>query len=246
MRRSAAAWLVVLATLALPASALASVGVGVGTGRIVVNEHLRSGGIYKLPPITVFNTGTEKAVYTMSVTLNEKQPQLKPNPQWFSFAPRQFTLAPHQSQAVIPTFHPPVKTQPGKYFAYLEAHPDRTVKQGTTAVGVAAATKLSFSIDPSNIFYGIYYRVLGLYRQWEPWSQVVLIALAAAIILAIFDRFLLNLRAAFGAAWKAGRQREAKTEKSETKEKPKKKDNDNKKSKHKPKVRKIKVKSDED
>lgn len=207
MRKALAIWLVGVICLLVPSTALASVGVGVGTGRIAIKEDIKSGSIYTLPPIVVFNTGTETATYTVAVTLNEKQPQLKPDPKWFSFSPSRFTLAPHQSQSVTPTFHPPVVTKPGDYFAYLEAHPDQTVKQGTTSVGVAAATKLSFTVTPSNIFLGIMYRLLALYKQYEPWSQLATVAVIATIVLAIFNKYLLNLRAAFKAAWQAGRQR---------------------------------------
>ncbi len=186
-------------------TAAASIGVGVGTGRIVVREELKAGGIYTLPPITVFNTGTEEASYTMDVTLNEKQPQLKPDPAWFSFSPRQFKLKPKQSQVVVPTLRTPLKTKPGAYFGYLEAHPAETVQQGGAAVGVAAATKLSFNLGSSNIFFSVWYRLQALFREYQPWSQIVLFAILAAALLLLFNR-VLDLRAAFRAFWAAGRK----------------------------------------
>src|SRR5512146_403777 len=158
MHKSMGLLLVALLVLFVPATALASVGVGVGTGRINVSEKLRAGGIYKLPTVTVFNTGTETANYSMSVTLNQNQRQLKPSPKWFSFSPAQFRLAPGRSQIVTPSINLPVSMPPGDYFAYLEAHPKETAKQGTARIGVAAATKLSFSVKASNIFFAILYR----------------------------------------------------------------------------------------
>ncbi len=208
MKKVLAASVLGLWCLILPATALASIGVGVGTGRIAITEKIKSGSIYTLPPITVFNTGTEEATYTMAVTLNETQPQLKPDPKWFSFSPLQFKLKPGNSQTVIPTLKPPIKTRPGDYFAYLEAHPAQTVQQGATAVGVAAATKLSFTLAPSNILYGILYRIAALYRQYEPWSQIASVGLALGIIILVMDKYLLNLRAAIKAAWRAGRDRD--------------------------------------
>lgn len=198
----------VVTLLSAPATALAStIGVGVGTGRIEVSEQLRSGGIYKLPPVTVFNTGDKTATYTMSVTLNEKQPQLKPKPEWFSFSPDTFTLAPGKAQVVTPSFHPPLVTKPGKYFAYLEAHPDKTAKQGTTQVGVAAATKLSFTVVASNIFVAMLFRLAALYRQFEPWSQIVTGLIVAGVVISLMNKYLLNVPAALKAAWQAGRRR---------------------------------------
>lgn len=201
MKQVWATWTVLLLSLLLiPASALASIGVGVGTGKIEVNEKLKAGGIYTLPPITVFNVGTEPATYTVAVTLNEEQPQLKPDPKWFSFSPAQFTLEPHQSQIVTPTLRPPIRTQPGNYFAYLEAHPAETAQQGTTTIGVAAATKLSFTLAPSGLFFGLLYRLLGLYRFYEPWTQIAAALIVLAIVLLIINRFV-NLK----KAWRAGR-----------------------------------------
>lgn len=190
MKKVLVALSVALVCLAVPATALASIGVGVGTGRIAISEKIKSGSFYTLPPITVFNTGTQEATYTMAVTLNEKQPQLKPNPKWFSFSPTQFTLLPGKSQIITPTLHPPLATPPGDYFAYLEAHPAQTVKQGTTSVGVAAATKLSFSVVSSNIFIAILYRLLALYKQSEPWSQIGTLIIVLAIAYKVLRRFI--------------------------------------------------------
>jgi hypothetical protein len=190
MRKVLGLLTVALLLLVLPATALASIGVGVGTGRIAVSEKLRAGGIYQLPPVTVFNTGTQTANYSMSVTLNQTQPQLKPNPKWFSFSPAQFRLAPGHSQIVTPTINMPVSMQPGDYFAYLEAHPKETTKQGTARVGVAAATKLSFSVKASNIFFAILYRLLSLYRKYEPWSQIVTGLLVVGVVIRLAGRFV--------------------------------------------------------
>ncbi len=201
--------LMALAALVMPLTALASIGVGVGTGKIDISEPLKSGGIYTLPSVTVFNTGTEEANYEMAVTLNEHQSEFKPNPAWFSFSPSSFTLKPQQSQAVTPTLHLPLRIQPGNYFAYLEAHPVQTVLQGSTTVGVAAATKLSFSVKSANLLLAAGYRLLDLYRQYEPWSRAALTAVIVLIVLLILNRFI-NLRAAVKAAWSAGRTRRQK------------------------------------
>src|SRR5690349_11386440 len=89
---------VLFAVLIFPAVVLASIGVGVGTGKIDIQEKIKSGSIYTLPSVVVFNTGTQQAQYKMSVTFNEVQPQQKPDPAWFSFEPKQFTLNPGESQ----------------------------------------------------------------------------------------------------------------------------------------------------
>jgi hypothetical protein len=201
-------WIAVLAgvaVLAVPVVASADVGVGVGTGKIEIQEKIKTGGIYTLPSITVFNTGTERSAYKMSVTFNQTQPQLKPKAEWFSFSPVSFTLEPNKSQVVIPTQHAPLRAQPGDYFAYLEARPDETVQQGTATIGVAAATKLSFTMEQSNIIIAFLYRLLSLYRQFEPWSQIVSVAVILVIALGLLNRYLIRLGPALKAAWRAGR-----------------------------------------
>ena len=190
MRKVLAGLLASIWILTIPAVALASIGVGVGTGRIAVSEKLRAGGIYTLPSVVVFNTGTETANYTMAVTLNETQLQLKPNPQWFSFSPSQFQLSPGRSQTVTPTIHLPVRVPPGDYFGYLEAHPQETAQQGTAKVGVAAATKLSFSVKASSLLWAVLYRLLNLYRQFEPWSQIVTGAVIVGITVLVMKRYV--------------------------------------------------------
>jgi hypothetical protein len=94
MKKLLAAMLVGFVYLFMPITAMASVGVGVGTGKIEIKEQLKAGSVYTLPPITVFNTGTETAAYTMSLALNETQDQLKPNAKWFSFSPAQLAWIP--------------------------------------------------------------------------------------------------------------------------------------------------------
>ncbi len=168
----------------------AALGVGVGTGKIEVKESLKSGGIYTLPEITVFNTGTETATYAVAITQNETQPQLKPRAEWFSFSEEQFTLPPQGSQTVTTTIRLPVNTVPGNYFAYLEAHPVETAAQGSTNIGIAAASKLSFTIAASNMWYAIMYRVLALFHIYAPWSYGVLWAVIIIGLSLIVGRFI--------------------------------------------------------
>src|SRR3990167_1521567 len=188
--KRAVVWFVIVLVLCFPLPALASVGVGVGTGKIEVNEELRSGGIYKLPAVVVFNTGTEAATFSMSVTLNETQPQLKPDPKWFSFSPSKFTLEPGGSQSVTPTVTLPLVTKPGDYFGYLEARPDKTVQKGTAAIGVAAAAKLSFKVVASNVFVALMFRLLNLVQNYAPWSYLLIAAFLAALTAKLVKRYL--------------------------------------------------------
>jgi len=175
--------------LVVPA-AQARIGVGVGLGKVQIDQPFKAGGVYQLPALPVLNTGDEPAEYEVTVEFHENIPQLWPERDWFSFSPRTFHLEPGQIQSVKVTLTLPVKTRPGEYFNYLEGHPiNKKVQSGGASIGVAAASKLYFSVSPANVWQGLYYRVATLFNRWLPWSWVVIGVVAAAVLISIFRRF---------------------------------------------------------
>lgn len=175
--------------LIFPVIVFARVGVGIGTGKIQVDQPLKPGGIYDIPPLSVLNTGDELGDYGVTIEYNEKQPQLWPAREWFHFQPASFSLEPGQAQTVNIELSLPLKTEPGDYFAYLEAHPVKTAVPGVTSIGVAAAAKLYFTVAPANIWQAIYYRVKFIFDTYSPWSWVVLAVILAAIIILITRKY---------------------------------------------------------
>jgi hypothetical protein len=173
--------------LVFPLMVFAAIGVGVGAGKIKVNEPLKPGGTYELPVLPVFNTGDEPADYGIRITYHAEQIQIRPAQEWFNFNPSSFHLEPGKSQSVAIKLTLPVKTKPGDYFGYLEAYP--VIKAGAGAsVGVAAATKLYFTVVPANIFQGIYYRFISIYTRYHPWDTIVLAIIFAAILIFLFRK----------------------------------------------------------
>lgn len=174
--------------LFLPVLASARIGVGIGTGKITMNEPLMAGQVHTLPVLVVLNTGDEPSDYGVSVISRESQPELKPLKEWFSFEPSEFNLEPGQSQIVQIKLTLPIKgAEPGDYFTFLQAHPaKKAAAGGGTSLGVAAAAKLYFTVAPANIFQGIYYRFINLYSAYHPWDTIVL----AIIFVAIALRFI--------------------------------------------------------
>ncbi len=169
--------------------AAASIGVGVGAGKITLNEPLKPGSIYELPSIPVLNTGDEESDYGVSIEYNEIQSQMKPNADWFSFTPATFHLQPGRSQVVKMSVSIPIKTVPGEYFAYLEAHPIRSDVAGVSSIGVAAASKLYFTVAPANFFQGIYYRIVSLVTRGAPWTYIAFGIIGLLILVKIFRKF---------------------------------------------------------
>ena len=174
--------------LFVPIVVFGRIGVGVGIGKIQVDEPLKPGIIYDLPSLPVLNTGDEPGEYEVSVEYHEGVPQIRPDREWFHFEPQSFHLESGGVQTVKITLTLPAKTQPGDYFAYLEGHPVKKSEVGQTSVGVAAAAKLYFTVAPANIFQGIYYRFISLYSRYHPWDTIVLVIIILAILITIFRK----------------------------------------------------------
>jgi len=194
--------LFLLAIILIPSVALARIGVGVGTGKIYMEGKLKPGGIYtvqesaerqedeeKFSTMSVINTGDEPSDYEMSVAFLTGQAEKWPDKEWFSFEPNKFYLDPGKAQTVTVRITLPVKAEPGDYFAFLEARPAKKSEgSGGARIGVAAATKLWFTVGSSNVFTALYYRTLALFRDYKPWSQIILGLVVVLILFSILKK----------------------------------------------------------
>ena len=185
-------FIILVGLLVTPYAAAAKIGVGVGTGKIQVDQALKAGVIYTLPPFSVINTGDEPARYQILVQHRENQAELVPAPEWFTMTPQTFDLDPGKVQVVAVKLNLPVQgVRPGDYFGLLTAKPDQpAAAAGGTSIGVAAASKLYFTVAPANIFEGIFYRIGSLVRLWTPWSYIVPGIVILAILIIILKKFV--------------------------------------------------------
>jgi hypothetical protein len=186
-KRQFGTYLLILLCSILPA--VASIGVGVGTGKIQVTDKLRGGMIYKLPSITVINTGDTESDYSLDISYFETQSELKPPRGWFTFSPEKIYLKPNESQNIGVTLSLPLKVVPGDYFAFVEASPAKVADNGDTHIGVSAASKLYFTVAPASFLQGIYYRVISFWKVNQPWTNRGAMALGAVVLLLIFKKF---------------------------------------------------------
>jgi len=182
--------LALLFFLVIPGTVYAKIGVGVGSGKIEVQDQLKPGMIYKLPSLSVMNTGDEATEYEVSVAYHEKQPELMPPNEWFSYSPNSFLLQPGEAKQVEVTLSLPLRTEPGKYFAYLEAHPAKKSVSGNTTIGVAAAAKLYFTVVPANPLSGVYYKLISFWKINQPWTGRGAIVLSLLALGFVASRFL--------------------------------------------------------
>ncbi len=138
----------------------------------------------------MMNTGDEPTNYEVSVAYHEKQPELMPPNGWFDYSPNGFFLQPGETKVVEVTLNLPLKAEPGKYFAYLEAHPAKKSTNGNTTIGVAAAAKLYFTVVPANALSGIYYKIISFWKVNQPWSSRVTIAVGGILLALLAKKFL--------------------------------------------------------
>lgn len=141
--------LLALMACLMPVTISAQAGVGVNLGSIQVDEDLAPGGRYYLPFVGVINTGQEASDYSVRISYRTDQEQLRPPTDWFSFSPAVFYLEAGELGTVSIQIDIPITARPGDYFAHIEAFPVMPDEPGVV-LGVAAATKLSFSVRSSN------------------------------------------------------------------------------------------------
>ncbi|MFH0814720.1 MAG: hypothetical protein V1902_01320 [Candidatus Falkowbacteria bacterium] len=181
---------VLLFLLLLPIVSNARVGVSLSNGKIEYKELMRAGAIYTLPALSVGNNGDETATYTVLFEYIGNSKLLQPQKEWFSFSPETFVIDPGKGQLVNVKMTLPLDAVPGDYKGFLTAMPVKASTPGSSSVGIAVAAKLYFTIAPSNIFEGIYYRVISLIHTYAPWTYVVFGVIALAALLKVIGRYI--------------------------------------------------------
>ena len=172
----------------------ASVGVGIMPGTIRVDKPLLPGGIYSLPSVQVVNTGTEAGDYEVELASMAEQEELTPPAEFIVLSPTSFHLEPGANQSVSLSLSIPVKAKPGDYLAYIEAHPVAP-GGGGMSIGVAAASKLYFTIKPANVLVGIANSIGNFFTRTAPASYIVLGVVAVGLAVFFLRRHIkVNIR----------------------------------------------------
>lgn len=164
----------------LPAAAVrADIGVAIDIGRIDVDQQLSKGGSYALPRIGVRNPGSEATTYQMAVSQIQGQPQRAAPETWFAFSPSRFTLEPGATEPVRITLEVPTDAEPDDYAALLQA---QIAPSGEGAqVGAAAASQLTFTVEPSTILEAWLLRGRRVMDDWSPWSYVLPLSVISTV-----------------------------------------------------------------
>lgn len=167
----------------LPALARADQGVAIDLGSIAIDERLSPGGRYRLPTMSVRNVGDEAGEYEVVISYLQDEPGSRAPAKWFSMDPQRFHLEPSESRPVSLHITLPTGAEPGDYNALIEAHP---VREGEgVQVTAAAASRLTFTVKPSNAFSAWLLQIRRGIADYSPWSYLgfglVLVAVAGFV-----------------------------------------------------------------
>lgn len=132
--------------LAFPAVAAASIGVGIQVGPVRLAQIAHAGQTYDLPPVYVVNTGTESETVSLAVKRLSKGTGRDVPAAWFQPRQTDVHLDAHQSATIDVQLAVPADAKPGRYFSDVVAHGSASINAGQASLGVAAATKLQFTV----------------------------------------------------------------------------------------------------
>ena len=158
------------------APARADRGVALDLGRVEITDGLLAGGGYRLPAFGVRNPGDERTSYRMVVSYVTDQNGRGPPQAWFRFGPTRFVLAPGETRSVAARIELPTGADPGDYEALLAA---QIVTEATgVQIGGAAASKVSFTIEPSTTLEAYWLKTSRFLTEHAPFTWVLPLALA--------------------------------------------------------------------
>lgn len=175
-KRISVAAVVLALGLVLCQQAFASLGVGTTTPRIVIDQAVHPGGVYRLPPIPVLNTGTERVVIAVFPDRASKQTERVADPRWIRVTTPPTAVEPSSSALFDSVLTVPFNAAPGTYQVLVVGQPSVAAQGG--APNIQVGTKVVFKVVAANWLTALWWRLVSLLNLWAPWSYALLIALA--------------------------------------------------------------------
>jgi hypothetical protein len=192
-----------LAALAAPVAAEASVGVGVQAGPVRLAGIAHPGGTYALPPVYVVNTGTQPESVAIKVERISRGTGHTIPPSWIHASAVPGQLSHDQSARVPLELAVPVHAKTGQYFSDVVVKGSAVLSAGGANLGVAAATDLEFRVA-AGAAARPWFRVPG----WVLAALAGIVVVSAAVVLAGRSgiRIRIEREPATAGAAKGGRQ----------------------------------------
>jgi hypothetical protein len=139
-----------LAVLAIPATAQASVGVGIQAGPVGLDGAAHPGGSYALAAVLVVNTGTSPESVSLSIDRVSAGSGRTVPPSWVQ-ANGAVTLGAKQSARVPLRLVVPPTARPGRYFSDVLVKAAAPNSAGGATFDAGAATQLAFTVAPGPV-----------------------------------------------------------------------------------------------
>ena len=134
--------------LGFPATAHASIGVGVQAGPVRLGSMAHPGGSYALPPVYVVNTGTQAESIAVRVERLSRGGGRRVPPSWVHVTGPAVRLTRSQTAYIPLQLVVPDGARPGEYLSDIVVTGSAAISVGSANLGVAAATKLQFTVAP--------------------------------------------------------------------------------------------------
>jgi len=135
-----------IAVLAVPAAAQASVGVGIQPGPVRLTGAAHPGSSYALPAVLVVNTGSfAESVAVRVERISSGAGQTVP-PAWVRAGHATVSLAPGKSERIPLQLGVPASAKPGRYFSDVVVTAGSPSSAGGAGFAAGAATDLEFTV----------------------------------------------------------------------------------------------------
>jgi hypothetical protein len=141
-----------LALLAVaPQVSRAGIGVGVQVGPVRLKTVAHPGGSYQLTPVYVVNTGTQTESVRVRVERLSHGSGRPVPPSWVQVTGPAVQLSPSKAAQIPLKLDVPGGARPGVYLSDIVVAGSAVASAGDANLGVAAATKLEFSVGPGPV-----------------------------------------------------------------------------------------------
>jgi hypothetical protein len=138
-----------LVLVGFPVRSEASIGIGVQDGPVRLASVAQPGKSYDLPPVGVINTGTHAEAVSVHVERVSRGGGRLVPPSWVEATGPSVRLLPHHATRIPLKLTVPADAKPGVYLSDIVVVAATANPAGTANLGVAAATKLEFSVGPA-------------------------------------------------------------------------------------------------
>ena len=170
----------------------ASVGVGVQASPVRLGSMAHRGERYALS-LDVVNTGTEAEAVSMRVERLSRGPGRAVPPSWIQFAGPAVQIVPGKAVRVSLELVVPGRAKPGEYLSDIVVSSSSAGQAGAGNLGVAAATKLEFSVSSAPA------KEASSFPVWMWWAITGLLLLLTLTVFGV-RRSGLRIRVEWGSS----------------------------------------------